>query len=114
MAVRLLLGGEVLELLLGVGFDRVLVGVRVPVGRADLSVLLKELERLDESEGLLNRATDGEVVDGDPEGAGEEGRGERQGGQQGSGRANRAIVKIAYCRRVPDGSMRKRPLKETM
>ena len=37
----------------------------VPVSRADLAVLLHELERLDQSHGLLDISADREVVDGD-------------------------------------------------
>lgn len=55
---RLLLG----EVLLGVGgVDG--VGTLLPVGRADLTVLVGELEGLDDTDGLLDGAADGEVVD---------------------------------------------------
>ena len=62
----LLVGGR--EVLPGrgrVGLDRRVVLVLVPVGRAHLAVLLDELERLDEADRLVDRATDGEVVDRD-------------------------------------------------
>jgi hypothetical protein len=39
----------------------------IPVGRADLAVLVRELEGIDEAEGLVYAAADGEVVDGDLE-----------------------------------------------
>lgn len=55
---RLLLG----EVLLGVGgVDG--VGALLPVGGADLTVLVGELEGLDDTDGLLDGAADGEVVD---------------------------------------------------
>jgi hypothetical protein len=55
---RLLLG----EVLGGVGsVDGVLA--LLPAGGADLSVLVDELERLDDTDGLVDRAADGEVVD---------------------------------------------------
>lgn len=38
---------------------------RVPVRRADLAVFIRELERVDEAEGLVDGAADGEVVDRD-------------------------------------------------
>lgn len=37
----------------------------LPSGRADLSVLVRELEGLDQPQRLVDVATDGEVVDGD-------------------------------------------------
>ena len=54
---------EVLELALGISLDR--GTLRLPVGGADLAVLVGELESLDEPDGLVDRAADGEVVDGD-------------------------------------------------
>jgi hypothetical protein len=48
---------------LGGGLDG--VHTRVPVGGADLAVLVGELEGIDETEGLVDAAADGQVVDGD-------------------------------------------------
>jgi hypothetical protein len=38
---------------------------RVPVRRADLAVLVRELEGVDEAERLVYGAADGKIVDGD-------------------------------------------------
>jgi len=46
-------------------FSSYLVAFRVPVGRADLSVLIRELERLNETNSFVDGASDGEIVDGD-------------------------------------------------
>jgi len=54
-----LLLGEVLELVRGVDG----VGTLLPAGRADLTVLVGELEGLDDSDGLLDGSADGQVVD---------------------------------------------------
>ena len=54
-----LLLGEVLELVGGVDG----VGALLPAGRADLAVLVGELESLDDSDGLLDGSADGQVVD---------------------------------------------------
>ena len=53
------------ELLVALGrrLDGLVAGV--PVGGADLAVLVGELEGVDEAEGLVNGAADGEVVDCD-------------------------------------------------
>lgn len=59
----LALGSKVLQAALGVGLHS-LAALR-PAGRADLAVLLGELESLDETDGLLDIAADGQVVDGD-------------------------------------------------
>lgn len=48
---------------LWISLDRLRAGV--PVGRADLAVLLGELESVDQSEGLVDGAADGKIVDGD-------------------------------------------------
>jgi hypothetical protein len=48
---------------LGGSLDGVHAGV--PVGGADLAVLVGELEGIDETEGLVDAAADGQVVDGD-------------------------------------------------
>lgn len=56
------LGGELL-VALGGRLDGLVSGV--PVGRADLAVLVGELEGIDQAEGLVDAAADGEVVDGD-------------------------------------------------
>lgn len=50
----------------GVGLDGLLAGV--PVGGADLAVLLGELEGVDETDSLVDAAADGKVVDGDLQG----------------------------------------------
>lgn len=54
---------EVLEAALGVSLHGLAAGL--PVGGADLAVLVGELEGLDETEGLGDVAADGQVVDGD-------------------------------------------------
>ena len=56
------LGGELL-VALGGSLDGLVSGV--PVGGADLAVLVGELEGVDQAEGLVDAAADGEVVDGD-------------------------------------------------
>lgn len=56
------LGGELL-VALGGRLDGLVSGV--PVGGADLAVLVGELEGIDQAEGLVDAAADGEVVDGD-------------------------------------------------
>jgi hypothetical protein len=56
-------GGKVLEAALGVSLHG--LSALLPAGRADLAVLIGELEGLDETEGLLDVAADGKVVDGD-------------------------------------------------
>lgn len=55
--------GEVLQASLGVSLHG--VAARLPAGGADLAVLVGELERLDQTEGLVDVAADGQVVDGD-------------------------------------------------
>lgn len=55
--------GEVLQASLGVGLHG--VAARLPAGGADLAVLVGELEGLDEAQGLVDVAADGQVVDGD-------------------------------------------------
>jgi len=59
------LGGglEVLLGLGGIGHHGLLAGL--PVGGADLAVLVGVLEGLDETQGLLHTATYGQIVDGD-------------------------------------------------
>lgn len=55
-----------LEVLLGVdGVSLDGIGALLPVGGADLTVLLSELESVNESEGLLNGSADRQIVDGD-------------------------------------------------
>lgn len=54
---------KVLEAALGVSLHGLAAGL--PVGGADLAVLVGELEGLDETEGLVDVAADGQVVDGD-------------------------------------------------
>lgn len=53
-----LLLGEVLLLVRGIDS----IGTLFPAGRADLSVLVGELEGLDHSDGLFDGSTDGEIV----------------------------------------------------
>ena len=47
---------------LGVGLHALLT--LLPAGGADLAVLLVELQRVDEAQGLVDRAAEGQVVDG--------------------------------------------------
>lgn len=54
---------EVLQAALGVSLHGLAAGL--PVGGADLAVLVGELEGLDETQGLVDVAADGQVVDGD-------------------------------------------------
>lgn len=54
---------EVLEGVLRSSLDGCAVLVLVPVGRADFTVLVGELEGLDQTEGLFNGATDRKIVD---------------------------------------------------
>lgn len=63
---RLRLLVNLTEVLLG-GVDGWLDGLRasLPVGRANLTVLLGELESLNQSQGLVHGSTDRQVVDGD-------------------------------------------------
>lgn len=56
------LGGKLL-VALGGRLDGLVSGI--PVGGADLAVLVGELEGIDQAEGLVDAAADGEVVDGD-------------------------------------------------
>jgi hypothetical protein len=37
---------------------------RVPIGRADLAILVCELERIDQAERLVYTSTNGKVIDG--------------------------------------------------
>lgn len=60
-AIRL--SREVLEGALGIGLHA--LGAGLPVGGADLAVLVGELEGLDEAQGLVDGAAHGQVVDGD-------------------------------------------------
>jgi hypothetical protein len=55
--------GKVLERALGVRLDR--LAAFVPVGGADLAVFIGELEGLDETDRLVDRAANWEVVDRD-------------------------------------------------
>lgn len=55
--------GEVLQASLGVSLHG--VAARLPAGGANLAVLVGELERLDQAQGLVDVAADGQVVDGD-------------------------------------------------
>lgn len=55
--------GEVLQAALGVSLHG--VAARLPAGGADLAVLIGELEGLDQAQGLVDVAADGQVVDGD-------------------------------------------------
>lgn len=55
--------GEVLEAALGVSLHA--LGALHPASRADLAVLVGELEGLNETDGLLDVAADGQVVDSD-------------------------------------------------
>lgn len=55
--------GEVLQAALGVSLHG--LAARLPAGGADLAVLVGELEGLDEAQGLVDVAADGQVVDGD-------------------------------------------------
>lgn len=48
---------------LGVGLNG--LGTSLPVGRADFTVLISELESFDETEDFINGTTNGEIVDGD-------------------------------------------------
>lgn len=58
------LGVSLREVLLRVlGVDSILT--RVPVGGAHLAVLLRELESVNKAEGLIDRAADRKIVDGD-------------------------------------------------
>lgn len=54
---------EVLQAALGVGLHG--LATLHPAGGADLAVLVGELEGVDETDGLLDVAADGEIVDGD-------------------------------------------------
>lgn len=56
-------GREVLKAALGIGLHT--LATLLPAGGADLAVLVGELEGLDETDGLLDVAADGQVVDGD-------------------------------------------------
>ena len=55
--------GEVLLGLDVIGLHR--LGARLPVGGADLAMLVGELECLDKAEGLIDIAANRQVVDGD-------------------------------------------------
>jgi len=55
--------GQVLLVALGGCLDSIITGV--PVGGADLAVLVCELEGIDQTECLVDAAADGQVVDGD-------------------------------------------------
>lgn len=61
--VGLTLSSKVLEAALGVSLHS--LAALVPSSRADLAVLISELESLDETDGFLDVATDGKIVDGD-------------------------------------------------
>lgn len=51
---HLVLLGEILLRTLRVGFDRGFVLLFIPIGWADLAVLINKLESLDESESFIN------------------------------------------------------------
>lgn len=53
-------GREVLLGLLDIRLDG--LGTSLPVGRADLTVLISELESFNETEDLINRATNRKVI----------------------------------------------------
>lgn len=57
------LSSEIFQTSLGVGLHA--LAAVLPAGRADLAVLIGELEGLNEADGLLDIATDGKVIDGD-------------------------------------------------
>lgn len=63
LALGLLLLGEEVFTLLDVRFDGVTSWF--PAGWADFSVLVSELKGLDQTQGLLNRASNWKVIDGD-------------------------------------------------
>jgi hypothetical protein len=56
---------QILLVACGCGLDRLVA--RVPVGGAHLAVLVCELESVDQTQGLVYAAADGEVVDSDLE-----------------------------------------------
>jgi hypothetical protein len=55
--------GEVLLGVFGVRLDG--LAALHPIGGADLAILFGELEGVDQTEGLVDRAANGQVIDGD-------------------------------------------------
>jgi hypothetical protein len=87
---------QILLVACGCGLDRLVA--RVPVGGAHLAVLVCELESVDQTQGLVYAAADGEVVDSDLETA--------------------VLVHVSFrvcgtgkhtCRTVPAGSIKNNP-----
>lgn len=60
---RVPVGSEVLETSLGISLHS--LAAILPAGGTDLAMLVGELEGLNEADGLLDVATDRQVVDGD-------------------------------------------------